>query len=252
MSEQRKHDIEITIDAPPELVWQAITEGAGLTRWFAPDAKVELGEGGSIYLSWGPGMEGTAPITIWEPGRRVGWTEQGSGPPRVVEFLLEGSGGRTKLRLVHSGFGAEASFDAEYESTHGGWHTFLAMLRHGLERHPATPAKNVTGMRMSTLAHDELWGRVRDAMGLAHEPVEGGRVRVLLGDSTIDGVVFRVARLGYACIDVDQWDGSILSLFAERCGGASVLTVTAILFGDQAGREAEVRAAIDKLLSVAG
>ncbi|MBM3736748.1 MAG: SRPBCC domain-containing protein [Acidobacteria bacterium] len=243
----RKHDIELEVAAPRELVWQAITEGAGITRWFAPEAQVEPGEGGSVFLSWGPGMEGKAPITIWDPGRRFGWTEhQGSERPRTVELTLAGEGGSTTLRLVHSGFGADASFDAEYESTHGGWHTFLAMLRFGLERHPGTPAKNVTVMRMSELAPADLRGRLAAATGTG-SVTEGARHQVRLAGQALDTTVLRAPQPGYVCLSVDVWADAILSLFAENCGGASVLTLVAILFGESAEREPEVRAALEEL-----
>ena len=78
MSEERKHVLDIDIAAPRDLVWKAITEGAEIMKWFAPEARVEPGVGGSILLSWGPGMEGKAPITIWEPGQRFGWLDHGS------------------------------------------------------------------------------------------------------------------------------------------------------------------------------
>ena len=48
----------------------------------------------------------------------MGWTEG----PKTVEFEIEPAvgGAATRLRLLHSGFGADAKFDQEYESTHGG------------------------------------------------------------------------------------------------------------------------------------
>ncbi len=63
---------EVFVNAPPDVVWNALTEAEELTRWFPVRAKVEGGVGGSISLSWGEGAEGRAPITAWEPGRRFG------------------------------------------------------------------------------------------------------------------------------------------------------------------------------------
>ncbi len=249
---ERKHIIEIEIEAPADQVWKAITDGEGITRWFAPEARVEPGVGGSVFLSWGAGMEGTAPITIWEPERRFGWTEQaGTDHQKVVEIVIEGSGGRTKLRLVNSGFGADASFDAEYDSTHGGWHTFLAMLRYGLERRSGVSARNVTALRMGELPQGELWRRVQDAMRITNS-VEGSGYRAQLGDIEIGGTVVRHPQPGYLCLTVDEWDGSLLSVFAEHCGTGSVLTLTAVLYGGQTDREPQVRAAINQLLLIAG
>jgi hypothetical protein len=40
------------------------------------------------------------------------------------------------LRLVHSGFGADADWDDEYQGVENGWTFELRSLRHYLERHP--------------------------------------------------------------------------------------------------------------------
>ena len=124
---KRKHEFTIEIDAPSEAIWKALTEAEGLQKWFVPSASVTPGPGGSITLSWGEACQGTAPIHLWEEGKRLGTTEGA----KQVEYEIEAIGtGKTRLRLVHSGFDADAKFDQEYESTHGGWLTFLAMLKH--------------------------------------------------------------------------------------------------------------------------
>ena len=148
--EARRLELAITIEATPEEVWRAITEGEGITRWFAPIASVDPGIGGTILLSWGPGMEGKAPITAWEPERRFAWTERpGSELPKMSEFILEtAEGGRTVLRLVQSGFGPGASFDAEYDSASDGWQSFLQLLRLDLEAHRGMAGRHVFRLRM--------------------------------------------------------------------------------------------------------
>ena len=41
-------DLAIDIEATLEEVWQALTTGEGIARWFAPHAAVTPGEGGSV------------------------------------------------------------------------------------------------------------------------------------------------------------------------------------------------------------
>jgi uncharacterized protein YndB with AHSA1/START domain len=82
----------VTIDAPLEAVWKALTQAEELTRWFPVDARVQPGPGGTIWLSWGSGAEGEAPITAWEPNRRFGWTETRGPIKLAVDFHLETSG----------------------------------------------------------------------------------------------------------------------------------------------------------------
>ena len=52
-----------------------------------------------------------------------------------MEFTLETHQGKTRLRLVHSGFGEGAAWDNELEGITEGWQAELRSLRHYLERH---------------------------------------------------------------------------------------------------------------------
>jgi len=77
--------------------------------------------GGTYFISWGPGAEGKSKISIWEPGHRfAGFEERPKAygcegdPPQetdtlqrlTVDYQIEAmAGGKTRLRLVHSGFG---------------------------------------------------------------------------------------------------------------------------------------------------
>ena len=89
------------VPAPPEAVWEALTQPEGLRQWFPLDARVEPGKGGSIWLSWGPGCEGEAPIHRWDPPHHFGWTESygedDAGRPIeiMVELHVEGREGVT-------------------------------------------------------------------------------------------------------------------------------------------------------------
>lgn len=204
----RKHEFNVPLRVTPEEVWKALTEAEGITRWFAPEARVVPGEGGSIWLSWGEGVEGEAKIEIWEPGRHLR-TRMGE---QTIDYRIESNGTETVLRLVHSGFDAEASFDEEYESTRGGWTTFMNMLRHALERHPGERARTVSIIRRTTISQAEAWERImatgEPAQGVAvpgHPPGYGGFVMPALNDS-------------------------YLAVFCEGKEGALV-TITWILYG---------------------
>lgn len=63
----RKEELQVELDGTAEEVWLLLTEGEGITRWFAPKARMTPGVGGTVWLSWGRGMEGEAPITGREP-----------------------------------------------------------------------------------------------------------------------------------------------------------------------------------------
>jgi uncharacterized protein YndB with AHSA1/START domain len=238
----RQHEFTIDIAASPEEVWRAITDGEAIQKWFAPDVKVTPGPGGSIALSWGPGCEGTAPIHLWEEGKRAGWTE---GAKRV-EFEIEAiGGGSTRLRLVHSGFGSDAKFDDEYDSTHGGWLTFLAMLAYSVEKYAQVPALHVHVLTTIPTPAGEQWKKLIGPAGIAIDSLADGQpYHARLGGLPISGTVIRHAKPGYLFLTAPD---SLVALFVEKSGGSSMQTIQWILFGDARKREAEVRRALAEL-----
>ncbi len=146
IDDTRKFEIELEIGADVERVWKALTESAELSNWFPLEANVKPGRGGEITLSWGADCLGTAPITGWDPPTFLQWTEQTSHPddvqgtaPIVVAVHLEAvAGGRTRLRLVHSGMPSRDAWDGYFDSISRGWKFELRGLRHYLEHHAGT------------------------------------------------------------------------------------------------------------------
>ncbi|MBK8268548.1 MAG: SRPBCC domain-containing protein [Planctomycetes bacterium] len=71
--------------------------------------------------------------------------------PVSVDYHLEFKGGKTILRLVHSGFGNGKTWDHEFDGVSRGWAFELRGLRHYLENHAgqdrrvAWVRKSVTG-----------------------------------------------------------------------------------------------------------
>jgi len=86
---------------------------------------VEPGVGGGITVGWGPGMEFTQAIEVWEPEKHL--------HAGRVDYYIEGNGDTTILRLVESGFGDDAKFDGEFESTGKAWPVFMTMLKRSAE-----------------------------------------------------------------------------------------------------------------------
>jgi uncharacterized protein YndB with AHSA1/START domain len=155
--ETRSHETRIEIDAPVAAVWEAITEAAEIQKWFAPHMEVTPGVGGKMTASWGPGMEGTQLIEVWEPNRHLRLVEERAhthgctgeekahtAPAKlIVDYSLETENGRTVLRLVHAGFGMGAEWDGEYDRTRQGWPGFFRVLKYTLERQPGKALANV-------------------------------------------------------------------------------------------------------------
>jgi uncharacterized protein YndB with AHSA1/START domain len=155
---------EVFIDAPVETVWRAISEADELVRWFPVEARVTPGVGGSVWISWGEGAAGEAPITAWEPERRLQWTET-RGPVKIaVDFYLEGRDGGTVVRLVQSGFGDGPEWDGEYHMVDAGWTYFTFHLKWYLEHHRGV-ARDLIGFRTaSALTAADAYARLQHVL----------------------------------------------------------------------------------------
>ncbi len=174
----RSHAHELTIEAPIETVWKAITTPEALTNWFPLEAEVEPGPNGHFTLGWGD-FRATSSTLVWEPPRhlRIVWLDQKqpdemAGPERtglVVDWYLDGHGGRTVLRLVHSGFGPEARWDDEFESTDRGWDFELRSLKHYLERHAGESRRAFWLRRPVENDAAAVWARLTGRGGLVRD-----------------------------------------------------------------------------------
>lgn len=246
----RKHEIEVPLDGTPEQAWDAVSKAEELTSWFAPEVRVEPGEGGKIMMSWGPGFEGEAPIRVWEPGKRIAWVEgAGSEHPKIIEFQIEAvEGGKAVLRLVHSGFGDGANFDSEFDSVHGGWHTFFGMLRYKIARFPGAVARNVFVMNMSKQPRLETWERFQKLTGIT-STAEGTDYTAQIGPLSLQGQVWRTPKAGYVCLSVSSLSDSLLGVFIEGGGPQAIVSFQWILYGEDsiARNQEPVRAAIEAL-----
>lgn len=165
-TEGRSLVLEQEVPAPPEEVWQALTTGEGLRRWFPLDARVEGGVGGSVWLSWGPGVEGQAPIHVWDEPRHFGWSEshgedESGRPIRIaVDFYVEAREGTTVVRLVQSGFSASSEWDQMFDALKDGWTYFLFNLAYYFLKHRGKPRKVVWRRVATDLAKDAVWERL--------------------------------------------------------------------------------------------
>jgi uncharacterized protein YndB with AHSA1/START domain len=137
---ERVIECELDIDSEPAQVWQALTQAEHIRSWFAPYVESEPGVGGHISLSWNdPSTPHRLDIVGWEINECLStdWFAAPMGQEPInlpLTIRLEPAGpGRTKLRLVQSGFLSDVSWDDEYESHSRGWNTELRSLRYYVE-----------------------------------------------------------------------------------------------------------------------
>lgn len=163
----RSFETTLRIGAPRDAVWAAIASDAGLRRWFAPEASIDPRVGGEVVWTWSEQIRWPQRIEIVEPGVRLktrydSSVDDGEGGKRPlwVDFMLEGDGGTTTLRLVHSGFGAEADFDEEYDGISSGWPVELSSLALSLECHPGQDRQLVRVTVPVTEDPTDAWQRL--------------------------------------------------------------------------------------------
>ncbi|HVR38720.1 MAG TPA: SRPBCC domain-containing protein [Thermoanaerobaculia bacterium] len=241
MSDEKKIEVEVAIDADAETVWRALTDGEELSRWFPLDARVKPGVGGSLWLSWGEGADWEAPIEVWEPNKHLRTVDTFEAQRIAVDYYIESRGGETVLRLVHSGFGDD-TWQGEIDSLDAGWTTFLQNLKHYLEHHRGEPRTLAYFRHPKTaLSRDEAFRRTMTALGFPAEldlRVDDRYATTTSSGDRFEGVV-KVFRppINFTATVKNWSDGFVL---VEIEGGRETCrpAVWVSLYGD-AGRDAE-------------
>ena len=148
------HRVDIRADIAE--VWRSLVEPARLTRWYAPQARVDAREGGSYWVRIDADLTREAHIDICQPPRRLRpiympSPELPSDDTVIVDdFLLHGEppapgkgGPLTILRLLGSGIPEGQEWNPLYLRLRIGWERGLLRLKASLEpaKPPAAPKK---------------------------------------------------------------------------------------------------------------
>lgn len=130
---QDRIEREVVIAAPPERVWEIITQAEHVGTWFGDSAEIDLRPGGTIVFRWE--KYGTQYATIekidepryfsyrWKPG--VTGEKPSSADSTLVEFTLTPHEGQTRLCVVETGFSRLALNEnkraEQFENNTEGW-----------------------------------------------------------------------------------------------------------------------------------
>ena len=250
--ETRSVDLTIEIEATPEQVWQAITDGEELTRWFPPIASAEPGPSGHVTVSWGGGAEWTSDIKIWSPGIHLRLEDR--LPPEVKEtgvvvaldYHLERRGSTTVVRLVNSGFSPDDEWDDYYHMVQNGWTFFLWNLKHYLERHPGKPRAMASVRPWVSGTRAEVWNAIFSDSGLGEAPAEVGESFTFrLGDTELQGVsVFSDTPWSFAG-KIDNLDDGVLHSEMEGSGERWKAGVWLSAYGEQGAEVDALKGALE-------
>jgi uncharacterized protein YndB with AHSA1/START domain len=148
MTDTRRFEHSLTVDAPRERVFHAITDADELKRWWITDGISDPRPGGRFRYEWK--MDDAANDHVQEgayeevvDGERVAFPWAGPGGGSRVTLTLSDSDGATRVSLVHDGIA-----DDMYERYEQGWQGFLANLKSVLEH----GQDNRAAMGVQTLA----------------------------------------------------------------------------------------------------
>jgi uncharacterized protein YndB with AHSA1/START domain len=191
---------EITVDATPEQVWDAIATGPGVDSWFMGRTEIQPGEGGTnrLDMTQAMGFVQKSTITAWEPGKRLAYREDSpDGTFSAVEYLLEGrDGGSTSLRFVHSGILGD-DWDEEYvDSMKVGDLMYLRQLATYVTYFRGRHATRNLFLLGPAVPDDErVWSRFASALSLTGDITQGASVGLdVPGLPATDGVVEFVSK----------------------------------------------------------
>jgi uncharacterized protein YndB with AHSA1/START domain len=128
--EERALQMEMRIDAPPELVFAYFTDPELYRQWKGVRAELDARPGGTYRVDMGLNGWIAGEYVVVEPPNRVvftwGWEDDPHVPPGTthVEVTFVRDGEATVVRLRHSGFATDAARDQHV----AGWQHLLSRL----------------------------------------------------------------------------------------------------------------------------
>lgn len=252
MTTKTTRDIEVSVelDASPEEVWRALAEGTEIAKWFVPEARVTLPEAGkkaSIWLSWGEGMSVEHEIDVFDapthmrhPSGKNGETKA----PLYADWIIEArEGGKTTLRLVHSGFSSQADWDNEFEAHARGWKLMLQNLRYYFARHKKEPATHLLFTSNIQTPRKSIWTGLLGKFGLSASPQVGDQFRFTAPDGAVlTGTVDFVTDTRILALVVREYDDALLrfTLEGKDAAPSTFLYGYAIAFGKARDRTGQL------------
>lgn len=180
--------VEMTIAAPADAVWDALTDPAKIYNWHGWDDPSLRDEVEFIYVKYGRPDHAT---------RIFGFEGMGD------RFEVEARGGQTVLRVIRAVPDGE-SWDDVYEDMVEGWISFVQQLRLAVESHGVGPRRTIY-LSGSDAVPSEALGL---ADLLATPPGQPISVTLATGDR-IDGIAWHRTSWQFG-MTVPQWGDGLL------------------------------------------
>ena len=115
--------LEVDLDTTPDRLFQILTNPEDLKKYMGENPVVEAEVGGQYGFGW---ESGPTKILDIQTNKKLSYSWEFPGEPdTVVIWRLEGSAGKTRLTLVHSGFAPDRNME-DYQI---GWLHFLNRIK---------------------------------------------------------------------------------------------------------------------------
>jgi uncharacterized protein YndB with AHSA1/START domain len=130
MSEQRQVEVIREIDATPDAVFRALTQPLDVSFWLSHYAWTDPRPGGGFQLRWRNGWWARGTYVMVERPRRIELTWQGKDEPGETNLVFEirAQDKGTEVKVIHSGFGADAVWDKSVVEAESSWPRSLENL----------------------------------------------------------------------------------------------------------------------------
>lgn len=106
---------ELTVEAPPERLFEALATAEGVAHWWERDVRGDGGPGGRLAVGFRDGTSVALDVAVHRPQEQLVWScAESSGEWRgtCIRFDLEPSGDGTVLRFGHEGWREPSDFFA--------------------------------------------------------------------------------------------------------------------------------------------
>jgi uncharacterized protein YndB with AHSA1/START domain len=234
---------EITVDATPDQVWDAIASGPGVDSWLMGRTEIDSASKTSTFDMFG--NTSTSAITAWEPGHRFATQEEKNpdGTFMAFDWLIEArDGGGAVVRFVHSGMLGE-DWEAEYNGLSAGDQAYLKKLGVYLAHFAPRTARN--GMFLPGPVIKDSWAALTAAVGAGADAADGQPARLTVpGIEPAEGTVEVVSSPSFVGMRTED------AMYTLIHGYNDMVFATAHFFDDR-DRSAELQAWQDWLASLA-
>jgi uncharacterized protein YndB with AHSA1/START domain len=113
----------VLLQAPPDEVWEALTDQALLSEWLAPEVELDPREGGELVCRFEDGEERRGEVAVVEEAERLAffWRRE-EGGESWVEWIVDAVADGTRLTVIETATPAGPLLAA-------GWTARLGSLR---------------------------------------------------------------------------------------------------------------------------